>query len=244
MEPVFNSNAPPLTDDETKQAMKELVRTYPKVVRNKCDPEIPRQDIGNISFKLLKEPKDGVHGIFIVRGVFEDVDKATDRAELIIKTVDSTVPIHQFYMGYWGLITNNEQFTSDQLDVKTSEQEKALRDRAQKEADLKSEQIKKELKDRKAELEKERTTEDFDTLDYFTTQRVSERELRGFIKRKEEDLITQKNSLKKVQGIIGELKKKHPEYDDQWLDNYNKARERAGLVKLTAEDIEKIPIVG
>jgi len=244
MEPVFNKSAPPLTDEETKLAMKDLTRTYPRVVRDKCDPEIPRQNLANVSFKLLKEPKDGVYGLFCVRGVYDDIEKATDRAEFLIKTSDSTVPIHQHHVGYWGLITNNELYTSDQLDVKTSEQERSLRDRAQKEADLKSEQIKKELRSRKDELEKERTTEEFGTLDYYTTQRVSERELKGFIHQKEADLVTQKKSLKKVQGIITELKKKNPEHEGQWLENYNKARERAGLPRLTADDIEKIPQLG
>lgn len=244
MAATFNHDAPPLTEEETKAAVKDLVRKYPRVVRNKCDPEIPRQAFANISFHLLKEPKEGVSGTFVVRGVYEDLDKATEASEFLMKTSDSTVPIHSVHVGYWSLITNNEEYTQDRLDVKTSEQEQALRDRATKEADLKRNQQKKEILDQKRKIEEERQNEDFGSLDYYTTQRVAERELKGYILQKEADLVVQKKSLKKVQTLISELTNKNPEYQEQWLENYNKARERAGLARLSPEDIEKLQILG
>jgi hypothetical protein len=246
---VFKKDAPSLTDEEALAAYKDLVRTYPKVVRNQQDPPLPlhlRQNIANVSFKLLKEPKDGIYGLFIVRGTWENDEDATKDAERIIKNVDSTVPIHQVPVGYWGLITNNEKYTQDQLDVKSSEQEITLRDRIAKEQRLKNERQQQELRDQKKKLEDKSSDNDDDesSLNYYTKKRVAERELFGYITSQEETLEVRKKSLKKIRRDLEELNAKYPEHDSKWLENYNQARTRAGLTRLTEDDIAKIPNVG
>ena len=246
----YKPDAPPLTNDELIAAKADLVRDYPKISRHKVDPSTPdlaMQKIANVSYMLLKEPIDGVYGFMKVRGTWPDVETATKDDERIIKTVDSVFPIHQAWVGHWVPITNNPRYSQDQMDVKMKEQDAALRDRAAKENNAKNEQMRRELEERKEQLED--TTRDLDndplSLDYYTKKKVSERELKTYIVQGNEKLKKLKKSLKKIQDDIEKINVSRPTYRDQWLDHYNKARVKAGLDVVESElDIDKAPVFG
>ena len=241
----FDPKAPPLTENEMKFARKELISAFPKVTRHKVDPEIPHQVIFNVSFMLLDKPHNGVVGFFKPRGVFSDEDKATTHAEDIIKTVDSCFIIHQAHMGHWSPITNNQEYSKDQMDVKTQKDELALRDRAMKEAARKNQELKRELEERKEEV-KNRTHDDDnpESLDYYTKKKVAQKELSAYISQGKEKLKVLKKSLRKVDNELFQINKKHPDYCNQWLDNYNKERVRAGLPEIKETDLEQHNILG
>ena len=242
----FDPDAKPLTNEEVKQASQDLIRRYPRVIRYKYDPEIPRQHISNISFMLLKEPYDGVYGFFKPRGNWDDDEKATIESEELIQKVDSVFPIHHANVGYWNPITNNEKYTLDQMDVKTKKEDMALRDRAAKENAVKNAQLRKEMEEVKEEIQKLelQPDDDKDSLDYYTKKRVAQKELNGYILQANEKIKTLKKSLKKVNKEIIELNKSNPTYIDKWLDNYNAARVRVGLPKVEASDLSKPNIIG
>ncbi len=237
----FNTKAPPLTDEETALASKEKVLTYPKVIRDKFDPPIINQEYGNISFELFDNPTpDGVYGLYVVRGAWSTFDKATEYSEYIIRNVDSLHKIHQNPVGYWGLITNNEKYSGDQLDVKVKDEDQAFRDRAAKENIQKNKERYQEIKENKEILEQESDIDaDPTSLDYYTKKQVTLRECKGYIIKVRERERSLKKSLKKIEKELVELNKNYPSHIDQWLENYNKARRRVGL-----EDITDLNITG
>lgn len=240
----YDPKASPLTDDETKAAVQELVDTFPKVTRNKNDPAILGQEYTNLSFMLLKQPVDGVYGFVKPRGSWPDVDKATLESEKLIKFVDSVFKIHIAPTGYWSPITNNERYASDQMDVKTREQDQALRDRASKEAQARNMEMQREMNERKEQLKDDKDDTDFDpeSLDYYTKKRVSMKELNSYILQANEKMKTLKKSLRKIEKEVKEINRRHPQYMDQWIDNYNKARARVGLDPVSESD--PITVIG
>lgn len=241
----YDPKATPLTDEELKNAKSELINTFRKVTRHKIDPAIPRQNILNISFMLLEKPHNGVVGFFKPRGAFNDEEEATNSAESIIKNVDSCFIIHEAHMGHWNPITNNKEYSQDLLDVKTKEDEILLRDRAIKEEAKKNQQLQRELQERKEEFKNLATNEeDPSSLDYYTKKRVTEKELKAYIIQGEDKLKKLRKSLRKISKEIEEKQKLHPEYEKQWLDNYNKFRAAAGVDPLTEDDLLKPNILG
>lgn len=237
-------NHPSLTQEQTTEAMKELIRNYPAITRHGTDPSITRQEIGLVSFMLLKEPKDGIYGFIKLRGNYEDVEAATKKSEDIIKNVDSVFPIHQLNVGFWHPITNNEKYTQDRLDVKTNENEIMLRDRAAKENEAKNQRQRKEIENQKEEVKNVDIDSDKDSLDYYTKKRVSQKNLNAYVNQAYEKIKTLKKSLKGVNKEILELNKAHPSYVNHWLENYNKVRVKSGIEPMTEEEIDKIPILG
>lgn len=246
MEGVFDPNAPHLTDEQTKSAMESnVVRSYPKVVRHKVDPPITGQLITNVSYMLLKQPQDGVYGFLKIRGTHGSDKDALQDAERIIKCVDSCSTIHQAHVGYWIPITNNEKYTLEKMDVKTQENDIALRDKATKENAQKNDEMKRQLQERKEKLETDtKNPEDPESLDYYTKQRVSKMELQKYIKNGEEKMKTLKTSLKKANKRIEKLNKKHPDYVKQWLPRYNEERIKVGLNEINEENMKDQPILG
>lgn len=244
---AYQPDAPDLTIEEMKFAKKEMIDQFPKVARHKFDPKLVGQEFTNLSFMLLKEPINGVYGFVKPRGSWPDADVATSEAERIIKKIDSVFKVHIAPTGHWSPITNNEQFTLDQLDVKTQEQDKALRDRAAKQAAEENESMRRELRENKERLEQDEDDDidmNPDSLDYYTKKRVTARELNSYIIQGKEKLKDMKKKLRKVEKDYIDIHKKHPEFKEQWLDNYNRARKRAGLEPVTIADLETPNITG
>ena len=104
---VEHMKQPPLTDEETKEAAKELIdddftRNYNKYDRLYSDPSIGGQDVCLVSFIPSKDSKPDVHGIYgmvKVRGSYGNDNDARERAEFLLKNVDSRHKIYQTYVG-------------------------------------------------------------------------------------------------------------------------------------------------
>jgi len=243
----FKPKAPPLTEDELSVAKKDLIRTYPKVSRYKIDPPIAQQALCNVSFMLLSKPHKGVLGFFKPRGNWGDIEKATVECENLIGTVDSIFPIHQANVGYWNPITNNEEFTLDQMDVKTRDEDLAMRDRAAKENAVKNAQLAREMREVKEQIQQNKDNpidENPDSLDYYTKKRVSQKELNAYINQANEKVRKLKKSLKKLNEEILKLNKINPKYIDQWLIRYNEERTKVGLPPVSESDLAKPNIIG
>lgn len=240
----FNPIAAPLSNAHVSFASKELIRKYEKVLRYKSDPVIPRQEVCNISFMLLKEPQNGVYGFFKPRGCWEDNDRATIYSENIIRNVDSVFPIHHAHVGYWNPITNNEAFSQDQMDVKVKEEDIALRDRAAKESSEKNMQQRRELEELKEEIKNTTSHDDENSIDYYTKKKISQKEMTSHIIQAKEKIRLFKKNLRKVDSEILELNRKHPKYCDMWLANYNEARAKVGLPPITENQLLNVPTLG
>ena len=96
---------PVLTNEQTHEAVKVLNNTdfidkFPRVDRTYADPILPMQIYGLISFTPAKgaTPNDnGVYGFAKLRGNFASEIESTQRAEYLIKNIDS---YHQIYHTY------------------------------------------------------------------------------------------------------------------------------------------------
>lgn len=245
----FDPEAPPLTKKELKEAKKVLIHKFPKVTRTKFDPPIPNQDILNISFMFLEKPQNGVYGFFKPRGAYSlDANNkskgADDRSEFLIKEVDSCHVIHQVNMGHWNPITNNEEYTLDQMDIQTKEQEIQLRDRAQKENHIKAQRQKREISEREEELRTNDKLDDPNSLEYYTTKQVSHHELKNYIKQGKEKLNDLKKKMRNIEKEIVVINKDHPTYVNQWLDLYNKERLKSGLPEVKESEFNNLNFVG
>ena len=96
---VYKSDmrSPPLTEDQVDSAMKALndtsfVDKFPKIERQYADPAIPLQVYSLVSFvpsKGATPDKDGVFGFAKCRGNYASQPEANERAEYIIRNVDS-----------------------------------------------------------------------------------------------------------------------------------------------------------
>ena len=133
-----------LTDDEAKEAFKELKKTFPRIEQAFCDPLYSNQIYCLHSFipsKAASPDPDGIYGMIKCRGVFPTLEEADKRAEYIIKNYDS---IHRIYTSYTGRpfpLCDTSKFSEDINEI----------DLQKKTMDV----MKEDLKKRKEEDDKE-----------------------------------------------------------------------------------------
>lgn len=242
----YDKNASPLSEEEMKSAVPELTNAFRKVTRDKVDPT-DNYKFMNVSFMFLKEPHDGIYGFFKPRGVYMSEEEAALGAEKTIKYVDSCFIIHTAHMGRWNPITNNKKYSNNQMDVKTEQDEITLRDRALHQESLKNRELKRELDERKEMLKTQSVkSEDLspDSLEYYTKLFVGIKETQAYIKQGEQKLERLRKTVYERLNTLVELNKRHPEYEKEWLNLYNKEREKVGLTPVTEQELDKPNILG
>jgi hypothetical protein len=123
------SNDPPLSDTETDRAMEELNKTsyialdFPRRDKTFVDPSIVNQVYSLFSFvpsKEAKPDKNGVYGYGKIRGCFSTDIEANQRAEFIIRNVDSYHPIYHGFVGRPFPITASSDYSAEvnEIDIK------------------------------------------------------------------------------------------------------------------------------
>jgi hypothetical protein len=120
--------APALTNDELKDAMIDLNNTsftekFPRVDRTYADPPINLQQYGLISFVPAKGAtpnESGVFGFAKLRGNFSTEIEANQRAEFIIRNIDSYHQIFHTYVGRPFPITSSSKYSADtdEIDIR------------------------------------------------------------------------------------------------------------------------------
>ena len=118
----------PLTNEEAEHAMKELNITsftdkFPRVDRTFADPQIPLQTIGLLSFvpsKGAKPDEKGIYGFAKLRGNFATEMEASQKAEELIRNVDSYHNIFHVYTGRPFPITVSSDYSAivDEVDIR------------------------------------------------------------------------------------------------------------------------------
>ena len=111
------SGKPPLSEEEMVDAMVALndttfVAKFAKVDRVYSDPAIPMQNISLFSFTPAKGAtpnSNGVFGFGKIRGTYNTPQEAEERAEYIIRSVDSTHQVFHSYTGRPFPITNSSK---------------------------------------------------------------------------------------------------------------------------------------
>lgn len=230
------SDAPPLTNEETKIAMKALINTdfmdrFPCIERKYADPVMPMQYIGLFSFTPAKGAtpnENGVYGFAKLRGNFPDEISASERAAELIQTVDSYHQIYYPYIGRPFPITSSSKYSAqvDEIELKKELVKDVSHNIKSKKAD--DQQRMKEIEAQQEELleESKREVDDYDT---YITLRIKKAQLSFTYLEHMKKLEEVKGIIIKTRKEVEELDKLYPEYKREYYKKYMGAREKAGL---------------
>ena len=249
--------APPLTEEQVASAMEKLVNTsiidnFPKVERQFADPPVPLQTFGLVSFvpsKGATPDKDGVYGFMKIRGNYATQQEAAERSEFLIRNVDSYHGIFQAYVGRPFPVTVDPKYSAkvDQIDIRKKAGEVISQDVKEK-----REQEKKEIEQVKEREKKllEEGKEDYvpDPYEQYTVLKVKKAQLVWGYHKTLKELEKMKEIIIKTRGQIKEMDEQNPDFAQQYLDRYMKARRDAGIpdehnteenfIKYMVEDID------
>ena len=250
-------SAKPLTEQEVTSAMSELVNTsmtdkFPRVERQFADPPIHQQTFGLFSFvpsKGATPDKDGIYGFAKMRGNYATQPEAMERSEFIIRNVDSYHQIYQAYIGRPFPITLDAKYAAkvSEIDIKKkateviSEDVKEKRDKEKKDIEDIREREKKLLDEAKPDFVP-------DPYERYTVLKVKKAQLVWGYSQTMKKLEEMKTIIIKTRQDIVTMDKENPEYANEYLEKYLKARREAGIpeehntednfVKYMVEDID------
>ena len=236
---------PSLTESQSIEAVKELNNTYftdkfPRVDRTYADPSLPMQYIGLISFTPAKGAtpnENGVFGFAKLRGNFASEIDANQRAEYLIKNVDSHHQIYHTYVGRPFPITTSSQYSAktEEIDIR-KEMTKSISEnvRSKKEDD---EKTMKDMIEREEKLKEDVKKEEVDPYDQYITLQVKKAQLSW-------TYLEHKKKMDEIRGIIiksrEELKNmdsEFPDFRDKYFEKYMKARKDAGIKNLKEDQL-------
>ena len=238
--------APVLSETEVEQAMKTLNITdfrdkFTKVDRTYADPPVAMQNIALISFTPAKGAtpnENGVFGFAKVRGNYATAMEADQRAEFLIRNVDSYHTIYHAYVGRPFPMTFSSKYSAEtsEIDIrKETTQSVSTNIKKQKLDEQKTaSEINKREEEMLAESDKARKddgTGDPDVYPYeeYITQCVKKAQLSW-------TFLEHLKKMDEVRGIILSTREKinkmdqdFPEFKDKYLQKYMDARKKAGL---------------
>lgn len=236
--------APELTSSETESAMKELNVTsftdkFPRVDKTYADPTLPMQYIGLISFvpsKGATPDEQGVYGFAKLRGNFSSEIEASQRAEFLIRNVDSYHKIYHTYVGRPFPITVSSDYSAntDEIDIRKKTTETISKDIKAKREDDQREM--REIQQREENLLKQSKQEDVDPYENYITLRVKKAQLQFTYLEHQKKMAEVKETLISTRQTISEMDTEYPDFQDKYYDKYMQARKDAGFV----DDPEKL----
>lgn len=221
--------ADPLTGAIGRNACEDLIKSYPRVVRSSDDPAQSGQEFAIVSFNVFDPPKKTANGqilagFFKVRGVGSE-QQVKQQAIKLIKETDSINKIRLCHTGRWFPLTQDDTFVKDTVEVHTDSEETLFqteaRQKLQEEMGRKRSELMKRVEDVKNEKDIRDTPQ---TLEYYTLRRVTEFTIVDAIREKEREIEELRTSLRENHNELLKLEVDHPEYDEQWVAEYNKKR--------------------
>jgi len=233
---------PPLTIEEGNEAVKEtsdmeFIKKFPKTDRTYADPAIPLQNFGLISFipaKGATPNEKGIFGFAKIRGNYGTLIESQQRAEHLIRNVDSYHKIFHAYVGRPFPITLSSTFTeeTDEIDIRkeaTKAISESIRDKK-----LQEKKEVKDIKDREKKLlEHNKQVEsgeyEEDPYEKYIMLRVKKAQLTWTFFEQLEKLHKIRNSIVSTKKEIETLDAEHPDFTDQYYEKYLDARREAGI---------------
>lgn len=233
---------PKLTDEQLDAAVDELVVDFPHVQRRTVDPEIPGQTYAVMSYVLLDKPTDqGLYGFMKVRGSYATEEAANERAEKLLRSVDSAHKYQICLVGNWAPLAVSEKFMQDVNEIDLD----GVYDAAEKDAEKKRKQDIHQLKERAEKLQKEvndphsesnEGLDDPDNIKYFIKLMLKKRSQVTYINDCKKRIQDTNKILKRTLAEISEASERHPEFVDEWENVYRKE-----LLKIGTEEIPENP---
>ena len=237
-----------LTEDEVKDAVSTLenvdfVNKFPRVDRTYADPQIPLQAVGLVSFTPAKGAspnENGVFGFAKLRGNYATTLEANQRAEEIIRNIDSYHQIYHTYVGRPFPITASSKYSAETnaIDIRrdmTSSVSGAIKNK-KKEDRNEIEDIKR--REEKLLAESRQDPEDVDPYEEYITLRVKKAQLYWTYLEHHKKMKEVKDLIIQTRIDVAELDAKNPEFDKNYYQKYVKARDDVGL-KVDKEEMAK-----
>ena len=227
----------PLTNEEAKHALEELNNTafvdkFPRVDKTYADPSIPLQNIGLISFipaKGATPNENGVYGFAKIRGNYATEMEASQRAEFLIRNVDSYHQIYHCYVGRPFPITESSKYSAEtsEVDIR-KETSKNVSESIRGKKDDEQQQI-REIKEKEEKLLEESKREEADPYEEYITQRVKLAQLSFTYLEHQKKLVEIKDIVIKTRKLIDDMNNEFPTFKDSYYEKYMKARRDAGI---------------
>ena len=246
---------PPLPEEDVKNAMNELnnnkyVKSFLKVERTYADPVEPMQRIGLISFVPAKgatPDEKGVYGFAKLRGNYPTDQEASERAEFLIRNVDS---YHQIYHAYVGrpfpcTVSSDYSEETSEIDLRKSMTESVSSSIKQKKK-TESQQV-KEIEEREKQLLEEAKKEEEEPSDFYTTLRVKKAQVTWTYLETKKKMDQMQETIIKTRAEIEKMDKEDESYAKNYFKKYCDAREKSGLdisahkdtfMKFLVEDVD------
>jgi hypothetical protein len=223
-----DSGLPTLTKEEGDNAVSDLIVKvpYPQIDRFYVDPVLNMQYLSLISFVPSKGSRPDEAGIY---GCFASEMEADQRADYIVRNVDSFHKIYYPRVGHPFPITTESKFSAvhNEIDIRKTVASEFSNDiKTQKDTD---QQHIKEIQEREKLLKEDVSKEFVDPYDEYITLKVKKAQLSGgdleHIKKMDEIKII----LKEARQQLVLLDESHPTFKDQYYQKYIDARREAGL---------------
>ena len=228
------------TDQEVKILKSKINKDVRDLQYEKfyCDPGLHNQQIGLVSFvpsKGATPDKDGFFGMMKLRGNFVSEIEANQRAEDIIKNVDSYHQIYHCKVGCPFPITNSLDYSEEvkEIDIKKKTTEIISEDILTKKKENMEEM--KDIKQREKNLldqskgNLQNPENPMDPYDEYIMSHVKRSQLLWTYKEAIEKIDKMKISYDESIKRIKELEETNPEYKSTYKQKYMEARESAGL---------------
>tara|TARA_A100001015_G_C15027570_1_gene731369 strand:+ start:1158 stop:2018 length:861 start_codon:yes stop_codon:yes gene_type:complete len=228
---TFSEDEVELLKDKLNKDVRDL-----QVDRYYADPNQHGQNICLVSFipsTGATPDKDNIYGMMKVRGVYATEEEANERADFIIRNVDSYHEIFHCKVGRPFPITNDNEFASTvhKIDIRKKTTELISKDILNKKKEEKEEMM--EIQDREKNLleESKKAQEGgkMDEFDEYITMNVKRAQLLWTYKETKEKLKQMKNSYLSSIERIKELDEGYPNFKDEYKEKYMSARRDAGI---------------
>lgn len=222
----------PLTTEQLSDASSVLNVTFPKIDRVYADPVVPMQNIALFSFMPVKGAtpnENGIYGFAKIRGVYPSEMEANQRAEFLIRNVDSFNTVFHTHVGRPFPVTVKSDFSAEtsEIDIRKQATETMSSNiKSKKDDEVK---IVQELKQREEALLADVKNEEVDPYEEYITQKVKYAQLAFTYTEHQKKMAEVKEIIIKTRHTIKELDEAHPDFRDSYFDKYKQARISAGL---------------
>jgi hypothetical protein len=225
-----------LTDEQVQIALEENLVDFPKVEKYWVDPSYRNQNLCLLSFvpsKGASPDEDGIFGMFKVRGVFVDEKEAMDRAEYLVRDVDS---YNLLFMGEVGralpITVDNEKYAAETSTIDIREKAIAVIDSQMRCKKRDEERGLQEQKERERELiEASTSAPDSETslLEQYTTLRTTKANLCHNMVSALGKIRAFRSSLDRALEKITAMEQSHPEFRGEYMTKYRKSCADVGI---------------
>ncbi|MAI14994.1 MAG: hypothetical protein CMM15_13350 [Rhodospirillaceae bacterium] len=227
-----------ITQQQLEELKKELnvdIRSY-QVDRYYSDPMQVGQKTALVSFVPsagAKPDKDNIYGMMKVRGVYESELDANNRAEFLIKNVDSYHEIFHCHVGRPFPITDNNRYAHyvQKIDIKNKTTEVISEDIINKRREEKNEV--EQIKEREEQLLKASKQAEkglpVDEYDEYITLNVKRAQLLWTYRESMKKFNEMRKGYESAVGRIKELDTAFPNYKHDYMEKYMQARRDSGI---------------